>query len=120
MREKGSILRTRLSGFSIAVSKLAKDLPGEFFYKNLGEQMIRSGCSAFLNFGEADGAASTKDFINKLRICLKEVLETSNSLELIYLMDDKYDKSKAKELKTEAQELAAMLYKSIQTASKRL
>jgi len=99
---------------------LARALPREYFYKYLGEQIHRSGCSAYLNFGEVDGAASTKDFINKLRICIKEILETRNSLELICMMDDDYDKMNAGRLKEEAEEIAAMLYKSIQTASKRI
>lgn len=45
--------------------------------------MIRSGTSPALNYGEAQGAESTNDFIHKLKIILKELRETFVCLKII-------------------------------------
>ena len=44
--------------------------------------MIRPTCSAALNFGEAMGAGTEKDKVNKLRICLKELRESLRNLKI--------------------------------------
>ncbi|WP_271392487.1 four helix bundle protein [Aequorivita sinensis] len=44
--------------------------------------MIRPTCSAALNFGEAMGAGTEKDKVNKLRICLKELRESLRNLNI--------------------------------------
>lgn len=46
------------------------------------EQLIRSSGSAALNYGEFAGAGTSKDRINKLRICLKELKECKNNLRI--------------------------------------
>ena len=50
--------------------------------KYYAEQLIRSSGSAALNYVEFAGAGTSKDRINKLRICLKELKECKNNLRI--------------------------------------
>jgi four helix bundle protein len=51
--------------------------------KHIGGQIMRSGTSPALNFGEARGGESKADFIHKMKICLKELRETHVALRII-------------------------------------
>jgi four helix bundle protein len=46
-------------------------------------QIIRSSTSPALNYGEATGAESQKDFIHKMQVVLKELRETFIALKII-------------------------------------
>ena len=74
-------------------------------------QLLRSGSSPALNYGEAQAAESRKDFIHKLKVILKELRETSICLTLLYrkkfITDDRVLK--------ESKELIAIFSKSIKT-----
>jgi len=59
--------------------KLPKDIPGEV----LAKQIIRSATSVALNFGETQGTISTKDYIYKACIALKELRETEVNLKIL-------------------------------------
>lgn len=50
------------------------------YYKN---QLIRSSGSSSLNFGEAQGTITDKDFIFKLTLVVKELKESRNSLKIL-------------------------------------
>ncbi len=50
------------------------------YYKN---QLIRSSGSSSLNFGEAQGTITNKDFIFKLGLVVKELKESRNSLKIL-------------------------------------
>lgn len=50
------------------------------YYKN---QLIRSSGSSSLNFGEAQGTISDKDFIFKVTLVVKELKESRNSLKIL-------------------------------------
>ena len=49
----------------------------------LGKQLLRSGTSIGANVHEAQSAQSTRDFINKLEIALKEARETEYWLKIL-------------------------------------
>lgn len=49
----------------------------------LENQLLRAGTSCSLNYGEAVGAESDKDFIHKIQIVLKELRETYIALRII-------------------------------------
>jgi len=51
---------------------------------HLSGQLIRSGTSAALNYGEAQSGESSKDFIHKLKVVLKELRETFVCLKIIH------------------------------------
>ncbi|PZO29082.1 MAG: four helix bundle protein [Flavobacteriaceae bacterium] len=50
------------------------------YYKN---QLIRSSGSASLNFGEAQGTISDRDFVFKVGLAVKELKESRNSLKIL-------------------------------------
>jgi four helix bundle protein len=87
--------------------------------KYFGGQLLRSGGSPALHYGEASGAESTNDFVHKLRIALKELKESRSNLKIQGLsrlmlttdVDHQW-------LTKECGELIAILAKSIDTARK--
>ncbi len=70
-------LEERLIDFAVLSIKIAKILPNNYEGNHLGGQLIRSGSSSALNYGEAQSAESRKDFIHKIKIVLKELRESS-------------------------------------------
>lgn len=75
-------LADRLEDFAADIILLLNHEPQGFAASYLGHQLIRSSCSSALNYGEALGAGSNKDRINKLRICLKELRECLRNLNI--------------------------------------
>ena len=109
-------LEDRLVKFAIMVMTLADKLPDSYVGKYISGQIIRSGLSPALNYGEAKSAESINDFIHKMKISLKELRETFISLKIIKekpliktddLLMGCYD---------ECNELISIFVKSIQTA----
>ena len=111
-------LEDRLIRFAIFIIKLAESLPKVGICIQLSDQMTRSSCSAAQNYGEAQSAESTKDFIHKLKVVLKELRETNVSLKILDGLDKAPDPVKVKEGIQEANELIAIFLKSIDTARK--
>ncbi|RLD89536.1 MAG: four helix bundle protein [Bacteroidetes bacterium] len=83
MTEKKYDLEDRLIDFVIQIDDIIEKLPNTRLANYLAGQMIRSGTSPALNYGEAQGAESTNDFIHKLKIILKELRETFVCLKII-------------------------------------
>lgn len=85
---------------------------------HLSGQLVRSGTSASLNYGEAQAGESRKDFIHKVKIVLKELRETLVCLKIIYraklykLQDDMNLAMK------ENDELISIFVRSVETAQK--
>lgn len=75
-------LAERLEDFAAAVIKLYTKMPTSYAGQYLAQQLIRSACSSALNYGEALGAGTTKDRVNKLRITLKELRESLRNLRI--------------------------------------
>ncbi|WP_203293863.1 four helix bundle protein [Luteirhabdus pelagi] len=75
-------LSERLEDFSAEIIQLYNGKAVSFAERYLAEQLIRSACSAALNYGEVLGAGTNKDKINKLRICLKELRESLHNLNI--------------------------------------
>ncbi|MFW5705389.1 MAG: four helix bundle protein [Bacteroidota bacterium] len=69
-------LEDRLINFAAVVIDMVDMLPASIAGKHLAGQLIRSGTSPALNYGEARGAESRKDFIHKNKVVLKELRET--------------------------------------------
>ena len=99
----------RFAGESIFfVRKLAKAYELEY-YKN---QLIRSSGSAALNFGEAQGTLTDKDFIFKLTLVVKELKESRNSLKILEYINEGNEKNRTF-LLNETEELIAISSKMI-------
>lgn len=79
------------------------------YYKN---QLIRSSGSASLNFGEAQGTISDKDFIFKVGLVVKELKESRNSLKILNYIKEGDEINRSLLLK-EIEELIAIASKMI-------
>jgi four helix bundle protein len=82
----------------------------------LGGQLLRSGTSPALNYGEAQSAESREDFIHKMKVCQKELRETLVCLKLIYLRKW-FKEYKLSPLLAENRELLAIFVANTKTAS---
>ena len=109
-------LETRLISFAARVIDLVEKLPKSLVSKHLGEQLIRSGTSPALNYGEAQSAESREDFIHKMKIGLKELRETMASLRIIQLRNY-FPNEKLEPLIKENDELISIFVASTKTAS---
>ena len=91
-------LQERLVNFTSLCIQIKRSDERSFEGDHFGRQLIRSSSSAALNFGEAKGAESDKDFLHKQSIMLKELRESNINL-LIFerndLADDKAIVAKA-------------------------
>lgn len=76
-------LEERLIDFSVMISKIVDLLPGSRVGAYLSGQLVSSGISPALHYGEAQSAESKNDFIHKCKVVLKELRETSISLKII-------------------------------------
>ena len=77
-------LEERLLDFASMVIDVVESLPETKVCTHLGGQLLRSGTSPALNYGEAQAAESKKDFVHKLQVILKELRETGICLQLLY------------------------------------
>ena len=80
--------------------------------------MLRSGTSPLPNHGEAQAAESAKDFVHKLKICLKELRESWRWLLLIQRMPLLRPRL-VEALVKETDELIRIFVRSTQTAEQR-
>lgn len=99
----------RFAGESIFFTRKLKKCFENEYYKN---QLIRSSGSSCLNFGEAQGTTSDKDFIFKLTLVVKELKESRNSLKILDYISEGDEKTRVLLLK-EVEELIAISSKMI-------
>ena len=111
-------LENRLIDFAIRISEVAESLPSTALGKYIKGQMIRSGTSPALNYGEAQSAESTNDFVHKLKVVLKELRETLVCLKIIKRKPLITPVSKLSPIIEENNELISIFVKSIETAKK--
>jgi four helix bundle protein len=112
-------LEDRLVGFAARCIKVATSLPANAAGHHLMGQLTRSGTSPALNYGEAQSAESRRDFIHKMKICLKELRETVVCLKII-IHAELLGKERLEGLVKEANELISIFVKSISTAKKNM
>ena len=117
MTQKVFDLEDRLIGFAISIDDIIEQLPGTKLGKHIAGQMVRCSTSPALNYGEAQSAESTNDFIHKCKVILKELRETRVCLKIIRQKPLLPKEKTNKELQ-ENNELIAIFQKSIETAKK--
>jgi four helix bundle protein len=117
-QERTYDLETRLIDFASRVIDVVEGLPDSLAGRALGGQLVRSGTSPALNYGEAQEAESIPDFIHKMKICLKELRETSVALRIIEKRRY-FAEGKLTAIMQENNELKAIFSKSIQTTRKK-
>jgi four helix bundle protein len=76
-------LSKRLFIFSVRTIKFLRTLPYETEYKIIRYQLIKSATSVGANYEEAQSASSKADFHNKVKISLKEMMESKYWLKII-------------------------------------
>jgi len=81
---RGDDIEERLIDFAVAVVKLVMKLPNHKIGEHLVNQLGRSGTSPAAHYAEARGAESTRDFVHKLKLCLKELNESRVWLKIIH------------------------------------
>ncbi len=111
-------LEDRLIDFAINIDELIDLLPQNRLGKYIAAQMIRSGTSPALNYGEVMAAESANDFIHKMKIILKELRETFVCFKIIKRKPLIKDFNKCQHLYSENDELIAIFVTSIKTAQK--
>ncbi|MEE4256477.1 MAG: four helix bundle protein [Bacteroidales bacterium] len=115
-----SELEDRLVEFSVKIVDLAYKLQSNSELRSLTNQILKSGVSPALNYGEAMHAESKKDFIHKMKIALKELRETHISLKIFFKISRVPFKNEIAVLKEENNELIAIFVSSVKTAQNNL
>ena len=110
-------LEERLLTFTAAVVRLADSLPNTKAGNHVAGQLLRCGTSPLANHGEVEAAESRKDFLHKLRICLKELRETWRWLRLMGRLELTTD-SQLRATLTEIEELIRIFAASVRTTEK--
>jgi four helix bundle protein len=110
-------LTERLIAFAATIIEIAEGMPGTFAGNHLAGQIVRSGTSPALNYGEAQSAESRNDFIYKMKISAKELRETYNCLRIIR-KKGWYTEEELASVLDENNQLISIFVKSIDTAKK--
>ncbi len=111
-------LENRLINFSTSIIKLSTEIPNSYVGYHLSKQIIRSGTSVSLNYGEAQASESKKDFVHKMKIVLKELRETKICLKLLIKSKLFKNKQSMDSTYSECDELIAIFVKSLITVKK--
>ena len=113
-------LEERLIEFSVLIIDIVNEMSNTKAGNHLSGQLVRSGTSVSLNYGEAQSAESRKDFIHKMKVILKELRETFVCMKIIHRSKLCKTKNKIIKAKKENNELISIFVKSIETAQKNL
>ena len=81
---KENVIRNKSFAFSVRIVNLYQYLTKEKKEFVISKQLYRCCTSIGANVAEAQRAQSTADFVNKLKIAMKEANETQYWLQLLY------------------------------------
>ena len=109
-------LEERLLDFAVRIIEIVEALPNTRTGNHIAGQLLRCGTSAAPNYGEAQSAESRKDFVHKMKICLKELRETNVWVKIVQRRDLFKRKGELEALIGECNELISIFVKSIKTA----
>jgi len=116
-------LESRLIEYAVLIMGICNSLPNTKAGSHLSGQLVRSGTSPALNYGEAQSAESRRDFIHKIQIVLKELRETVVNLRIIdksKLLKQRSDIEKVSFGIKEGNELISIFVKTAETAKKNM
>lgn len=111
-------INERLINLAVSIIKVCESVNTTKSGVHLTSQLSRSGTSPALKYGEAQSAESRNDFIHKLKIALKELRDSYNSLQIIQRAELSNNIQLIEKTSKECNELIAILLKSIETAQK--
>jgi four helix bundle protein len=113
-------LENRVIDFAVLIVEITEKMPKSYAANYYAQQLLRSGSSPALNYGEVRAAESKRDFIHKMNVVLKELRESRNCLKIIErtgLYDSEDALVKANK---ECKELLAIFVASVNTAKKNI
>ena len=113
-------LEERLIDFGVLIIQITESLYNTRAGNHIAGQLVRSGTSPALHYGEAQSAESRADFIHKLKILLKELRESKNALRIIQKAPLADKMENVEKGLMECNELISIFVKSVETAKKNL
>ena len=109
-------LEERLINFTVLIIEIASSMLNTRAGNHLSGQIIRSGSSVSLNYGEAQSGESRKDFVHKMKIVLKELRETFVCLKIIHRTKLYKSEILVEKALIENNELISIFVRSVETA----
>jgi four helix bundle protein len=101
------------------VINIADSLPDSRAANNIANQIVRSCTSPALNYGEAQSAESTNDFVHKIQVVLKELRERFVALRIIQESGMIKDKDRLNAAISENNELISIFVSTVNTIKKK-
>ena len=117
-KQKSADLKVRTKAFALRIIRLYCALPRTTLEQTLGKQILRSGTSVGAHYREGMRSRSTAEFISKMEGGLQELEETAYWLELM-VESAIFSADKLADLQQEAEEITAMLVRSVKTAKEK-
>jgi four helix bundle protein len=108
-------LSDRLWQFAARIAKVVDALPDTRVGRHVASQIVRSGIAAAPNYDEARSGESRADFVHKVNVALKELVETRGWLKFI-ILTGLLPAKRVAVLVDECDQLCRILGKSIATA----
>ena len=108
-------LEDRLVALAARNCRLAAGLPSSDIGRHVAAQLTRCCTSPAANYAEARCSESRRDFVHKMKLCLKELRETMVWLKLLMTLGIA-DPSAVEKAYQETDELIAIFVTSIATA----
>jgi four helix bundle protein len=108
-------LSDRLWQFAARIGKVVDALPDTRLGRHVAGQLVRCGTAAAPNYEEARAGESRADFVHKVNIALKELVETRGWLKFVVIAE-LLGAGKIQVLSDECDQLCRILGKSIATA----
>ena len=118
MMEKKFDLEERLIEFAAQIIRFTESMISSKSGNHLANQLLRSGTSPALNYGEAQSGESRKDFIHKFKVILKELRETLIGLKIVERASLHQDHRFLNQVKDECNQLISIFVKSVLTAER--
>ncbi len=118
MMEKKFDLEERLIEFAAQIIRFTESMISSKSGNHLANQLLRSGTSPALNYGEAQGGESRKDFIHKFKVILKELRETLIGIKIVEIASLHQDHGFLNQVKDECNQLISIFVKSVLTAER--
>ncbi len=111
-------LEDRLIEFAALIIEITESLANTRAGNHLAGQVVRSGTSPALHYGEAQSAESRNDFIHKIKVLLKELRETNAALKLIKRVNLSSKPELNEKAQNECVQLISIFVKSVETAKR--
>ena len=108
-------LSDRLWAFAARTGKVVDALPETRLGRHVANQLVRSGTAAAPNYDEGRVGESRADFVHKVNVALKELVETRGWLKFI-IIAQLLPARRIEVLLGECEQLCRILGKSVSTA----